>query len=320
MLQQKLTGFIQFMLQVCSRNFIDGRPTKQNPAPALEMGYQPIVAHTPGRRPLKRRRLESTQPDDAVQETSSCAEGSSAEYTATHLNITTENLNNEECDTICCTKYPTHCNNKVNKPIMKEVSTQTVDIVALDHNYFYSPRTRTVGTQHSSPEFSVDHKIQSDHDSRFYTGLSLTVFMSLISNLSAFGEHLPYKMNISDQILAVLLRLRLALTFEDISRRFGVSCQLISSIYQAWIEIMSQHLSDCIVWLPRETIRRTLPKSFRESFPKTTCIIDCSEIFIQRPFSLKARAQTWSTYKGNNTAKFLIAIAPNGFIMFKACY
>jgi hypothetical protein len=27
-------------------------------------------------------------------------------------------------------------------------------------------------------------------------------------------------------------------------------------------------------------------------------------------------AQTWSTYKSNNTAKFLIAIAPSGFIMY----
>lgn len=79
---------------------------------------------------------------------------------------------------------------------------------------------------------------------------------------------------------------------------------------------MAKHLSDCVVWLPRETIRRTLPESFKSSFPKTTCIIDCSEVFIQRPFSPQARALTWSTYKHNNTAKFLIAIAPNGFIMF----
>ena len=79
---------------------------------------------------------------------------------------------------------------------------------------------------------------------------------------------------------------------------------------------MSQHLSHCVVWLPRETIRRTLPRSFQTSFPKTTCIIDCSEIFIQRRFSLEARAQTWSTYKSNNTAIFLIAIAPSGFIMY----
>ena len=46
------------------------------------------------------------------------------------------------------------------------------------------------------------------------------------------------------------------------------------------------------------------------------CIIDCSEIFIQRPKNLTARAQTWSNYKHNNTVKYLIAISPSGAVMY----
>ena len=153
-------------------------------------------------------------------------------------------------------------------------------------------------------------------DCKFYTGLSLAVFTTLISTLSKFGRQLPYKMDIPDQILLVLIRLRIALTFRDIGRRFSISHQLASNIFNSWIDIMAKELSPCITWLPRETIRKSLPSSFQTSYPKTTCIIDCSEIFIQRPFSLKARAPTWSTYKSHNTAKFLIAIAPNGFIMY----
>ena len=60
----------------------------------------------------------------------------------------------------------------------------------------------------------------------------------------------------------------------------------------------------------------TLPETFKESYPKTTIIVDCTEVFIQRPFSLKARAQTCSTYKSHNTVKFLLGIAPSGYIMF----
>ncbi|WAR10498.1 hypothetical protein MAR_035574 [Mya arenaria] len=33
---------------VCSKHFIDGRPTKQNPIPVLEMGYRPVTPKTPG--------------------------------------------------------------------------------------------------------------------------------------------------------------------------------------------------------------------------------------------------------------------------------
>lgn len=54
-----------------------------------------------------------------------------------------------------------------------------------------------------------------------------------------------------------------------------------------------------------------MPTSFKNSYPKTTCIIDCTERFIKRPFSLKAKAQTYSSYKSHNTAKVRVAIAPS---------
>ncbi|XP_052784430.1 uncharacterized protein LOC128220189 [Mya arenaria] len=314
---------------VCSKHFIDGRPTKQNPIPVLEMGYRPVTPKTPGRRPLKRLRLESyenssprqsqPQPDPLstpVKRPSpkvSCPPDEM--LTATPITDADEAFTDcQQCLSICCQKYPQHCHN-ANKPKLVVSSTQTIDLVAHDHTYWYSLKTKTVSTQHSSAEFGFEN-IQTDTDSRFYTGLSLSVFMTLISTLSTYGKGFPYRMSVPNQILSVLLRLRLALTFEDIGRRFGVSHQLMSNVFKSWINVMSQHLSHCVVWLPRDTIRRTLPNSFKTSFPKTTCIIDCSESFIQRPFSLKARAQTWSTYKSNNTAKFLIAIAPNGFIMY----
>ena len=46
------------------------------------------------------------------------------------------------------------------------------------------------------------------------------------------------------------------------------------------------------------------------------CIIDCTEIFIDRPSDLKARCQTWSNYKQHNTIKILIAVTPQGTISF----
>ncbi|XP_077518758.1 uncharacterized protein LOC144128859 [Amblyomma americanum] len=45
-------------------------------------------------------------------------------------------------------------------------------------------------------------------------------------------------------------------------------------------------------------------------------IIDCFEIKIERPSSYWARSETWSTYKGSNTAKYLIGIAPQGIVTF----
>ena len=55
---------------------------------------------------------------------------------------------------------------------------------------------------------------------------------------------------------------------------------------------------------------------FQARFSRSVCIIDCSEIFIQRPTSLIARAQPYSSYKGHNTVKFFLAINPTGTIIF----
>lgn len=60
----------------------------------------------------------------------------------------------------------------------------------------------------------------------------------------------------------------------------------------------------------------TLPSIYHKDFPKLVCMIDCTEIFIERPFSLMARVKTFSNYKKHNTVKYLIGITPTGSISF----
>ena len=47
-----------------------------------------------------------------------------------------------------------------------------------------------------------------------------------------------------------------------------------------------------------------------------TVIIDCFEVFIEKPTSLLARAQTFSSYKHHNNIKILIGITPQGTVSF----
>ncbi|XP_022777555.1 uncharacterized protein LOC111318977 [Stylophora pistillata] len=49
---------------------------------------------------------------------------------------------------------------------------------------------------------------------------------------------------------------------------------------------------------------------------KVTVIIDCFEVFTNRPSNLYARAQTYSSYKSHSTVKILIGITPQGSISF----
>ena len=78
--------------------------------------------------------------------------------------------------------------------------------------------------------------------------------------------------------------------------------------------IMGERLRPLIHWPERTELKETMPVAFRKFFPKCVCILDCTEVFIERPSDLKARVQTWSNYKQHNTVKILIAITPQGSI------
>lgn len=60
-----------------------------------------------------------------------------------------------------------------------------------------------------------------------------------------------------------------------------------------------------------------MPECFKVSFgSKVAVVIDCFEIFIERPSNLQARALTWSQYKHHNTAKVLLGITPQGVVSY----
>ena len=105
----------------------------------------------------------------------------------------------------------------------------------------------------------------------------------------------------TDQIMLVLLKLKLNMIFEDLGRRFGISSSLACKIFNSWIPVLSDKLKSLITWLPMEVIRDCCPDSFRENYPRTTCIIDCAETFIQRRTNLRSRGETYSNYKCHNT-------------------
>ncbi|XP_062516207.1 uncharacterized protein LOC134191601 [Corticium candelabrum] len=53
-------------------------------------------------------------------------------------------------------------------------------------------------------------------------------------------------------------------------------------IFVTWINFIAIYLNDVDWYLPRDTLHRSLPQSFRETFPKKTCIIDATELFTER--------------------------------------
>ena len=58
-----------------------------------------------------------------------------------------------------------------------------------------------------------------------------------------------------------------------------------------------------------------MPKEFAQ-YATTRIILDCTELFIQRPSAMLAQSETWSDYKHHNTWKLLVGVTPNGQVTF----
>ncbi|XP_033112380.1 uncharacterized protein LOC117113201 [Anneissia japonica] len=119
------------------------------------------------------------------------------------------------------------------------------------------------------------------------------------------------------QMILSLMRLRLNMPVSLLSHIFRVSPSTVSKVYSCTVDAMYVYLRHMIHWPEREDLRKTMPMAFRKHYQtKVAVIIDCFEIFIERLSGLKARAQTWSSYKHSNTVKYLIGITPQGVISY----
>ncbi|XP_077355426.1 uncharacterized protein LOC144003248 isoform X2 [Festucalex cinctus] len=153
----------------------------------------------------------------------------------------------------------------------------------------------------------------------FYTGLAnfsllMSVFRHVIAQVPTSSKNV---LDSFSEFLMTIIRLRLNVPLRDLAYRFNTSESTASRIFEKWIEILDVRLRHIVRWPNREDLRKTMPLTFQEAFGnKVAVIIDCFEVFVERPSSLAARAMTWSNYKHHNTVKFLVGIAPQGVITF----
>ena len=154
----------------------------------------------------------------------------------------------------------------------------------------------------------------------YYTGLPNFETLTLVFDLAQkvmpnSKERGNRKLTNFDEILLVMIKLRLNLQNKDLGYQFKISKSSVSQISHKWLYILYA-LKFLIRWPSREELRATIPECFREKFSNAVVIIDCTEIFIERASNLLARSQTWSTYKSHNTFKYLIGVTSQGTIYF----
>lgn len=204
----------------------------------------------------------------------------------------------------------------------RSVETQWEDPSLLHHDYT-KQSTNACHPSSSKPVHVCDQATQcnvacnvltNDSDSLLYTGIPLETFNTLVSTVEMFAG--PFKLDVRDQVLLTLMKLRLNLMIGDLSRRFFISESVTSKIISYWVNKLEEVTRPLIPWLPRETIQATMPAVFKAKHPNTTCILDCSESLLQKPKNLDSRGESYSHYYSHNTVKYLVSVAPCGLIMF----
>ena len=99
-------------------------------------------------------------------------------------------------------------------------------------------------------------------------------------------------------------KLRHNLTNSLLAMLFDVSVSTANDTFRRTISLMSHVFQQINIW----------PAQYDQAKP--VVIVDCTEIKISRPSNPALQSQTYSTYKSNNTVKFLIGITPAGGLSF----
>lgn len=178
-------------------------------------------------------------------------------------------------------------------------------------------RSKALDTQFSQESFE-----KNENKTKFYTGLpNFLVLMQIFELCEPYITCGPMSaLSKFEQFILVLMRLRLNLSLKDLSFRFKISLSTTSRIWHKLIDILHERLEFQIEWPERHVLQATMPMVFRQAFGnKVAVIVDCFEVFIERPSNLLAQAQTWSNYKHHHTVKFLIGVAPQGYVTYISC-
>ena len=170
-----------------------------------------------------------------------------------------------------------------------------------------------------APGLSYDGIKDSVAMTKFYTGFpSASVFLWFVHLLATCSPSLcrgPLKLH--DMVLMTMMKLKLALTHQDIAYRFGIPLTQVFKTVSQCLESMAYVCGKLIVWPSKESVMSNLPLCFRHPKLKNVrVVLDCFEVFTDRPKNLSCRAKTYSNYKHHNTFKVLVGISPAGAVTF----
>jgi len=148
-----------------------------------------------------------------------------------------------------------------------------------------------------------------------WCGISEKMFKVLLDLL---GEKLTdsRKLSSESKLMLFLIKLKQNQTFSALGSLFSVHRTTALSTFVEVLDLAFEAVKHLLIWPSKNLIKARMPASFKSTFPECRCIIDATEVEIQKPSNVNEQVLTFSNYKGKFTMKFLVAVAPHGDIIF----
>ncbi|XP_049914484.1 uncharacterized protein LOC126398881 [Epinephelus moara] len=147
-------------------------------------------------------------------------------------------------------------------------------------------------------ERKMDEQFLKDNNVKvkYYTGLpDFEVVMGVLACVGPYLTQTSRVLSPFQMLFLTFIRLRLNLPTQHIAHLFHVDRRTVSSTFSNIIDGLHKRVSPLINWPGQDALKVTMPHQFVEAFGKRVAVIlDCFEIFTQRPSNLKAQAQSYS--------------------------
>ncbi|XP_034238939.1 uncharacterized protein LOC117643890 [Thrips palmi] len=181
---------------------------------------------------------------------------------------------------------------------------------------------KTVGVQvgtYVQNEAFVSSLMSSDSKLFSTTGLYSVEYLNDLT--SFFNEVAPenpkkkFLLPTRDRILLTMMKIKLALSFSTLAVFFDISVQNACNYFYDSVRVLASLLTCLVEWPPKENILKNMPKCFA-TFKNTRIVLDCFELFVEKPKCVRCRTRLYSQYKKGYTLKVLLGCAPSGLISF----
>ncbi|KAK3084023.1 hypothetical protein FSP39_006910 [Pinctada imbricata] len=320
--------------RLCSKHFLDGKPTEKNPYPTLFAYNNYKESKVPRSSNVMQKRTRE-------QETSVHVD--IPEQKHDKIADTTISIQMEGPKAVEVPMDHGYCmsNEKGYEQTSHEVNTQT-DLNMTDIDDLLDMKERLADKDNLLRDLFIEKITKSDESVMKYMGVptkqALNGFFGILDKAS---PNLKYwsgqksardtsyqntpgmkksgpqrKLSRYQEFILTLLRLRMALCTFLIADIFGISNSRVSQVCITWINFMCGIVLPLLRWPSSKAVKKFMPRCFKLTYPDTICIIDCTEIFISKPKNPTAQSQTYSNYKHHNTYKALVGITPSGAFSF----